>query len=208
MGLKLTIAHDHDSVNPVEDWDGMWKPYSFNTRHVNFKEPQELGIERDGSCTDPELAQKLKEGLAFLLGYYEHGPGTATWSVQGYAPPGADCPWDSVSLAGVLVWEEPPDNMGAKTYEDRQKDAAGCLETYNNWCNGNVYGYSIDRLLPCGECGHKEEEHVDSCWGFFDAKGLFEAIRESLPDGEEIEEITGDAAWLADFHKLPSAATV
>jgi len=113
-----------------------WKVHSFNTRHVNFKHPHELSIQSDGSITNPGLRRKLDVGLAFILAYYEHG--ASLWYLPGEGPPGADCPWDSIQVAGVLIWKESPNNIGATTYEDRKADAVAFLDSYNKWCNGEA----------------------------------------------------------------------
>lgn len=40
------------------------------------------------------------------------------------------------------------------------------ISTYNDWVNGDVYGYVIDRLAPDQE-EHENGEDIDSCWGFY-----------------------------------------
>lgn len=168
----VRIEHDPDCESPAE-WDGAWTPYSFNPRHVNFKDPDELFPASIG------LKRKLKVGTAFMLSYFEHSLGY--WYLRGE---GHYCPWDYTTTAGILIWEHPPGDMGAKTYEERQRDARGFLEEYSHWCNGWCYGYTIEerRVRKCPR-GHKirQRREIDSCWGFID-NYVLQAVAEALPE--------------------------
>jgi hypothetical protein len=103
------------------------------------------------------------------LSYFEHG--LCLWSVAGELPAAARCPWDSVSFAGVWL----PDAYtleSAKPYGGRtrqlfmRKRARQACEAYTQWCNGDVYGYEVERVATCPACGSEEAASVDSCWGF------------------------------------------
>jgi hypothetical protein len=83
--------------------------------------------------------------------------------------------------------------MGAKTYEARQKDAESFLETYNDWANGNCHWYKIE-----DDTGHV----IDECGGYIGEDSLLEAIREQIDPDDEIEEVTGDGAWICKGEKL------
>jgi len=79
----VTIEHDEDCPNPLEDCDGMGHILSLNRRHRNFK-PED--IER-------LLAERPDDVVP--LSYYEHG--LCLWDVQGGARI-RNCPdmrWDS-----------------------------------------------------------------------------------------------------------------
>jgi len=179
------------------DWDDLvgldgWKPYSFSRRHGNYRDPQDVGFDEDGRPT-PKLQKKLDAGLAFILDYFEHG--NCLWSLARELPAGAQCPWDSVTGAGVVVWEYDENDLGAKTYEDRKKDARAFIDLFTMWCNGEVYYYDIQK--PCGSCGAPDED-VDSCGGFIGADALFEALKEAIEEGQDVT-FKGDAAGLADY---------
>lgn len=192
--LIVRIETDPDLENPsaAGNMDSCWRIWSFCSRHYNFKDPDELGFHADGSCDDSELAAKLESGLAFRLGYYEHGQ--SLWFLKGNAPPGADCPWDGVSFAGVAIWEEPEDHMGHKTYETRADCCARFLKDYTAWCNGEGYWYCVET---------EDGEEITSCGGFYgsDPEDMFAEIRAETR-GDEVMEVVGDAAWLADYHAV------
>lgn len=172
--IRVTINHDQDVECPTE-YDG-WKLYSFCTKHNNYKNPNIILSANIG------LKRKLTVGTAFVLSYYEHSG--SIWSLKGEGP---QCQFDTVPLAGILIWEETPKNLGAKTYIERQNDARNFLKVYNAWMNGECYGYLIER----------EGEVIDSCGGFIGVEHIKEALKNEHPEIFVDEaEITGDASYI------------
>jgi len=161
--IRVHVGPDHDAENPC-DLDG-WKAYSFSKRHHNFARPESLGFDEYGNV-DGDIALKMDAGLAFPLSYFEHG--SCMWSLKGAGP---QCRWDSVDLAGILVWEQDEENIGATTFEDRRKDAASFLERYTAWCNGSVFSYSTD----------------DFCaGGFYELDDLVSSLREEIEEDRSV----------------------
>ena len=182
--IVVYVEPDHDAEDPC-DCDG-WKVHSFSLRHSNYKHPSDFDHE--------ELMPLLEKGLAFKLSYFEHGQ--CEWSLSGE---GYQCEWDSVSFAGLLVWEQDEGDLGPKTLEARKKDAAAFLETYTKWCNGECYYYRAVKVRDCPTCGKEEEiedDYVDSCGGFIGGEALHEGIGESL--GEGPFEIRGECACVLE----------
>lgn len=177
--LILTVEYDQDSECP-NDFDG-WKLKSFNRRHASFDDPYKwLAKGKEGEIIGANIGitGKLRAGTAFILSYHEHG--NCQWALRGEAFP---CQWDTAQVAGILVWEQALDNLGSKTYADRQKDARVFLETYTDWCNGSVYGYLLE---------NEQGEHVDSCFGFYGSDDLKSAIKEALGKEDKIVKIQGE----------------
>ena len=79
---------------------------------------------------------------------------------------GPACRFDSVRVAGILLWEQPPAVLPSG-YREREADARGFLDTYTAWANGEVYGYEIERITTCDASGTASAEFVDSCFGFY-----------------------------------------
>lgn len=144
--LIIKLWHDDMPDNPC-NMDG-WKAYSFSRRHGNFKHPEDFE-------EDEDLQRKLKVGLAFRLSYFEHGQ--CLWSLQNELPPGANCPFDSTRFAGLLIWEQDESDLGPETFEDRAKDARAFIERFTQWCNGEVYGYTVEAFRVCECCGQDVE---------------------------------------------------
>lgn len=173
--LVVRLLYDRDSEDPSE-FDGQWRLHSFLRDHRNCVSPSDyetIGFRR-----------KLEVGTAFVLDYYEHGG--SMWS---FHSEGRDFDFDTSRAAGVLAWEEPVKNLGAKTYEDRKKDARIFLDTYNAWMNGEVYGYVVETA---------DGDHVDSCFGFYgnDLEHMFEEIRDATKGGVVVG-VVGEARGIS-----------
>jgi len=171
--LVIKVWHDEMPDNPCDGDD--WKIHSFSRRHGNFTHPDDLGFDENGQ-PEKELQAKIDKGLAFPLSYYEHGQ--CLWSLQGGGP---QCRWDSVSLAGLLVWEGDDDVHQDENVEERTKWATAFVEMFTQWCNGEVYGYTIEAFKVCGCCKQDvelsdEEAGLDlpSCGGYYpsDIEGM------------------------------------
>lgn len=182
---KIKLLYSPDVESPCEN-DG-WKVYSFSTRHKNYADPEHF---RDANGkTTLGIRNKLRAGTAFFLSYYEHG--NCQWSLNGEGP---YCPWDSRNMAGIIVWEQDIDNLGPKTYEERESDARAFLKVYTDWVNGDIYFFSIE------QDGHP----IDSCRGLIGDESLADAVRELLPNDATPDntEFDGEAAWLTNYHNF------
>lgn len=207
--IRVRLEHDQDTPSPMDD-DCQWRLVSFSRRNGNGNPDDYLTVKRDEDTRqitvepNDELKEKFEAGLGYLLDYFEHGPGTGRWSTHGTGP---QCRWDNAQYAGVLLWEHPEDHIGGKTYDERLKDAQGFLESYNDWCNGNCYYYSIEKINYCGSCGQEHDsEDIDSCGGFIGSDHFAEEVSARLQDALEDypdAEITfrGDAEYIGDYIK-------
>lgn len=77
------------------------------------------------------------------------------------------------------------DNMnfdGCITYADKlkvaEKYAQSCLDEYEKWCNGEVYGCVVTVFELSGDVWEEVDE--DSCWGFIGSKYAEEALEEQF----------------------------
>lgn len=199
--FTLRIEHDPDVECPCEN-DGSWKLYSFDPRHTNYRELSEFVISRQGrksryiTGANIGIQRKLAVGTAFILSCYEHSG--ISYSLKGE---GMQCQWDTTGMAGILVWEERPEYMGAKNYVDRAQDARNFLEEYNHWVNGHCYCYDIEKMETCPTCKHEHGEAVDSCVGFIGWDYLKQELMSEHPElfVPDVElEVTGDAAWIME----------
>ena len=194
--MKVILDFDPDLQCPA-DCDCQWTIYSFSRKHYNFKEPEELGLgsrlESDGlpKILNPGLRRRLETGLAHFLSYYEHS-GSIWFRKEGNIPGGVEFQWDGTRVAGLLVWEHDPKDMGHKTFEDRAKDADSFLECYTRWANGEGYCFSIE---------NDQGETVESCSGFDDPEYMLGEVASHL-EGKEFE-VEGEADFLeSDLRKL------
>lgn len=182
------LWHDQDQDNPCDNDDGMGHMYSFNRRHINFLDPDEI----------PSKIAKRHRKFAVPLSYYEHG--LCLWDVQGGERYGM-CPdkqWDGVGLAGIWVpndnlldcmygeyrhWKK-KNNLTKVSKEDREKKYAEIMrmyakqacETYTDWANGETYGYSVETFDALGN----EIENLDTCGGYIGRKWAEEEVEEAF----------------------------
>ena len=178
-GAKIEIDCDHWPENPMKDWSCMGKIYSFNREHINY-----IGI--DGA--DDLMAENPHH---VKLSYFEHG--NCRWMVMGESRPDMEFRWDGVRFAGLWVPDEScMENVNAHafklmkehpgtTFQNNRKRAlldyaANVCETYTQWCNGDVYGYTVKL----------DGDQIDSCSGFYgsdhEKSGLLDQAR-SIIDG-------------------------
>lgn len=183
--FTVEIVHDQDCENPTS-WDGQWTIYSFSNRHTNYRNPDTFRDE-DGNLL-PELVEKLENGLAFIVDYFEHG--LCRWSISGTGP---QCQWDNSRGAGIVVWEHSPEDMGAKTWDERKADCTRFLESYSDWCNGNCYGYVITQVID------ESETEYASCYGYI-GDDVLAGIASSLPAGTTVDDVEfiGEFAYIGD----------
>lgn len=199
MGRNLTLQINNDlDVEMPDSWYGGWRLISFGRRHLSYEDPAKYVKafnEGTGEVTAANigLARKLNVGLAFWLQYFEHGLGR--WDLKGEGP---QCPWDTAPLAGILLWTGKPEDIGAKTLEDRAKDSRGFLESYNAWANGETYWFRL-----ASESG----EEIESFGGLIGDEALSEVVGESLQSGDKVM-VVGDGAWLKNHLMLPEGVTV
>jgi hypothetical protein len=152
-----------------------WRVVSFGRRDAAYDDPDNYGFHRndDGEVvtSDIGLRRKLDCGTAFVLSYFEHG--ACTWSLQGTGP---QCRWDSVSVGGLLIYEEDVKDL-PKGYEARAEGMANMLEAYSNWCNGWLYGWRCFVKQTCPTCADSTEDELEAVWGYFFCKDAEEEAR-------------------------------
>ena len=171
MKVTVKFVPDSDIFNPAGDagyMDNNWRLISFNNRHISYENHEKY--------TNPDigLRRKLEVGTAFYVDYFEHGD--CKWSLSGTGP---NCQWDTSRMAGIIIFDNVKD-MGAKTLEDRAKDAANFLQIYTDWSNGHGHGYVIQ---------DEDGNDLDSCFGFYDSEIEY-----------TVSEIVSALDWLTKEH--------
>lgn len=179
----VTLAHDRDCQNPLDDCDGMGSIQSLNRRHVNHISAEEFA----------NVMAENKDAVA--LSYFEHGQ--CLWGVQGTMGGIPDFQWDGVGVAGVWTPDaslnESAVGMTPKRRAKMMREwAAQACATYTSWCNGDVYGFIIEiyaaRLDDDGEtCTDRRvykalgnPVYDDSCWGHIGGDWAREATKEAV----------------------------
>lgn len=180
--LTIDVCTDTATESPSN-----WTLYSFSRRHANYKDPSELSA-YDGT-TLPSIQRRLHAGTAFLVSYYEHS--SSQWGLLGEVLKDR---FDTVSIAGVLLWENPIKDL-PKGFESRKANARSFLKEYTKWTNGECYYYSIT---------DEKGRVIDSCGGFIGADCMTQQIKHTVDlcaetCGSPLSiSITGDSAGIID----------
>jgi hypothetical protein len=185
------IVHDECSSNPLEDWDAMGSIFSFNSRHCNHIDREQVEAYIDEYGED-----------AVFLSYFEHG--NCLWGVAGTMSGMPDFRWDGVGTAGLwipdkyLLEEAEKMEKGSPERLAKMKKWAGqACEVYTQWCNGEVYGATVEvykvRESVSGDIYDRREDYryetsvfEESCFGFFGMECAEENLEnEFLPMARE-----------------------
>jgi len=149
--LNVSIISDDGCLveNPVEINGGM--------KLVQWH--RDYGSNHDYESPD-ELKEYAEEKGAYLVPVYLYDHSGVAYSTSPFS-----CPWDSGQVGYLLmepkIVQETKDHIGRETLCESVRErldsiAAGTVEEYSMWANGEVYGYTIER----------DGEEIDSCWGF------------------------------------------
>ena len=195
MSQKIITLHHDDDPECPSLWGG-WKLISFNRNHINYQNPNNFSPPSIG------LRRQLQTGTCFTLSYSEHGCCQWTANNYGHIPKNG---WDNVGLAGMLVWQGEVKDL-PKTYEEREGWADSFCESYTSWANGDVYGFEIEEWVTM-PCGHKENRHIHSCYGFYSVEHMVEEICTYIDPGDEVK-IEGEADYIADAKSFTKTAEV
>lgn len=186
MSRRLLVSIDYDPDTPESPLEESgFKLYQFNSRRVSYCARDALPFD------DDELAELIHKGHAYWLDYFEHG--NCLWSLHGGA---VQCRWDTAPCAGLLVLEEPE----SWTTDPAQllKCVRGLLESYTQWCNGEVY---------CIDITDEEGNDVDSLGWLIGDDSVLDALKEMLEPTDDVILLKSDrydASHLVD--KLPCRA--
>jgi len=154
-GYEINIHPDYHAESPRE-WDELSKLVLFHNR---YDLPNELNIDHNDfeGWEDMEafIEREYNPAIMRRVSMYEHG-GIA---LKLGAP---TCQWDSGYIGFMLVTKDDlREAFGIKRITKQYIEKAynimkAELETYDDYLNGNVYGYTIDG-----------DDCEDSLWGFY-----------------------------------------
>lgn len=81
-------------------------------------------------------------------------------------------------------------------------------ETFRAWCDGMAFGFTVETLETCPECGNESITDEDSCWGFITnepERDLGDWMGEHMDDsGRAALAIALADGWTGDY---PNAGT-
>jgi len=106
----------------------------------------------------------------FLIDYFEHG--LCRYSL---AHEGPNCPWDTAR--GCFLYIVPEDAPDPERY------ARHTMDTYTDWCNGNVFGSAVCVYRRLDDGSFEEDEAGrDTCWGLIGDTYAYSHLKETFGD--------------------------
>ena len=178
-GYTVEIHTDEDPPNPRKEWDNAGvmccehRRYDlgdggmdllFDALEADSRwDETELNLPDDEEMPEPEdyqalldLAQEWAEKKDFvrytILPLYLYDHSGITMNTTGFS-----CPWDSGQVGIIFMTPQARCNERF-TEEEAEKYLRGEVEAYDQYLTGDVYGFIVK---------DKDDEELDSCWGFF-----------------------------------------
>lgn len=155
----LRICWEEDPENP-RDWDNLGTIIGWHRRYnIGDKNP---------FSTPEEFHEWLKEHPSIVLNLYMLDHSGVTFNTSGFSDP-----WDSMQVGYAYVElsrvrsEYRKKHISQKLVEKVKQMLQSEVRVYSQYANGEVYGFTIERLCTCGKCSDEHTETLDSCWGFY-----------------------------------------
>lgn len=158
-GLTVKIEQDEIPISPEEDAD----ENAFLVSGVSDFYVKPPGWEGRMDSFEPVRDAYIDTHFMFPIEAYIHS-GVVLYMSGGCA---VDRNWDVSQCGAIFISkEEWPDREKAESY------ARGMLKTWNQYLEGDVWGYNIE---------DEEGNDVDSCWGFY---GLEHCVEQATEDAK------------------------
>jgi hypothetical protein len=153
--LKLTVRIERDDhpENPRREQTNLGEFFMRHGRY-DFGDP-------DTECPDDpsEFEAWAKEEGAVYLPVFMYSHSGVTINTTGFS-----CPWDSGQIG--VIYATPAHmrecymvtELTDEHREMAERDLVGQIKQLDQWLRGDVWGYVIE---------DEDDEHVDSCWGFY-----------------------------------------
>ena len=160
-GIRLTIHTDDNPCNPRTEFDHLGKMVCWHRRY-------NLGDKHDFSTPDNFQEWFKEQGLSVMLPLYLYDHSGITMRTSSF-----NDRWDS----GQVGWAYATSEQILKEYSAKkitpeliakvEKILVAEIKEYDTYLRGEIYGYVLEKVHDCGECGKEVDEHIDSCWGFY-----------------------------------------
>lgn len=186
--IRVRIEYDEDADSPA-NWDNLGKiAYHNRARYV-------LGTEAVSCDRLDEIRDGIESGALVGLPVFAYIHSGVVIAAARSNP--FQCPWDSGQSGFVYctrqdaIKEFDKKLLTESVKEQALKRLVDEVETFNQYLNGNVYGYIVERVTS------NDDEELDACWGFY---GLDCAIEEGKAVAahyveKAAEEIVEAAYW-------------
>jgi len=153
---KIEVIQDKSPESP-RMWDNLGTMVCFHNRYI-------LGDKHDYKSSDYDSWDEMEKGIiknenvGVILPLYLYDHSGITMSTGSFS-----CPWHSGQVGFIFISKQKMlKEYGGKIVTKKLKERVtqyliGEVKTYDQYLTGDVYGYRIT----------KDEEDIDSCWGFY-----------------------------------------
>ena len=163
-----------DSAESPREWDNLGKMICFHNRY-------ELGDETEYTSSEFDSWQKLEKYLymneeaCIILPLYLYDHSGISINTTGF-----NCQWDSGQIGFIYISKDrireeySIKRISRKMKNNITKILNNEVEAYNDYLNGNVYGYTIK---------DSENNHIiDSCGGFYGYDQIINTLQDTDPE--------------------------
>lgn len=159
-GFRIQIEYDQGGWNPRDDCN-LGKIVAF---HPRYDFVNESNMTREEAVEFYENSSR-DEWIMLPIFMYEHGSIGFNTDRNSYP---YNCPWDSSHIGFIyLEVETAKEEYGNKYDRDKVVEYLhNEVITYGQWCNGEVYYYSVDKAIDCENCHNREYKPIEGCGGY------------------------------------------
>ena len=158
----LRIYQDEDAQNPRDD-DNLGSLFCFHKRYT-------LG-DKNKNEIDASDFRNWDEMETFLLKTYDYVFPVYLFDHSGLAISMTtfSCKWDSGQIGFICVSKDRLAQAGFNELSDTEIRAymKGEIARYNDYLQGNVYGFEIVETVLCSACARRHENILEAVWGFY-----------------------------------------
>jgi len=151
--FRIKIIRDDDAESPNLCDEAMF--LVSNHRDLSIDMPEDIDVDEYDSW---EVAVTSHGTISLAIAGTQH-----------------ECQWDTVRCARVFVKRSIFDNK-LKQYQA----AESFIECWQQYCDGDIWGFVIETSNDCSHCGHAEWEKVDDARGFYGQEDCISEATASL----------------------------
>lgn len=187
-GRTLELFQEQNSESPRE-WDNLGIMVCFHKQYMlGDKTDLKSGDFKGWDALEEHLTKEKKAVAILPLYLLDHSGITMKTS-------SFNDPWDSGQVGFIYTTKEQCKKMGLR-FQSKKKlrmELEGEVETYNQYLQGDIYGFVLSKYVTCGSCKHTEKVTEDSCWGFYGqnigSNGVMEHLPKDVIEGLKTAEV-------------------
>lgn len=191
---EVRIIQD-ESPESSREWDNLGKMVCFHKRYDLGDKTDLKSDNFDGWDELETYLRKEERAIVVLPLYlYDHsGLRMKVGSFSGLLPEG-HARFDSGQVGFIYATQKAIEEAWGKVelttnLLDKVKTLlVEEVKTYDQFLSGDVYGFTLVKIIKCDECENADEEVIDACWGFYGdnpkTNGMLEHLGKKWKDVE------------------------